>query len=114
MFRFDVRRAVGVVVVAFSLVLVGPAEAAGRAQGRASNRSESIARQAPGAWQTFMLVLGQVGTVSPYARLVATWLGEGPLIDPNGLHTVPVPKPGTNTSTTPTDTDEGPLIDPNG
>lgn len=119
MFRFDVRRAVGVVAVAFSLVLAGPAEAAGRLQGRAPIRNQSNMSQAPGAWQTFVLALGQAGTVSPFARLVSTWLEEGHLIDPNGLYTVPSPTPiplpspdpGSNSSSS---SDEGHLIDPNG
>jgi hypothetical protein len=116
MFRLDVRRAGGILVVMLSLVLASPVAASGRrgaAQGRAASRG---AVQSLSTLDQVALVLRQVGAVYPAAGLVAGWLEEGHLIDPNGKPlavTTGDPTGTTNSATTGT-TEEGHLIDPNG
>ena len=110
MFRSHVRRVGGVVVVTISLVLASPAAAAGREGG-----TRKVVRSV-GAVDSVVLVLRQVGVVYPVAGLVANWLAEGSLIDPNGTP-LPVNRvviPGVNSNATTGTYDEGPLIDPNG
>jgi hypothetical protein len=115
MFRSDMRRLGGMLALTMSLVLAGPAAAAGR-QGAALGRGPSkSAVRSSGAVGNLVVMLRQVGIVFPVAGLVASWLDEGHLIDPNGATTAAHPNitPATHGSNA-TSTDEGHLIDPNG
>lgn len=114
MFRSDLRLSGGVLALTMTLTLAGPAVAAGR-PGAAPRRGPSAhALHSPGSVDRLALVLRQVGVVYPLAGLVASWLGEGHILDPNGTPTAVHPNPAPNGSNAAGTTEEGHILDPNG
>ena len=101
MFHTLERCAAGILVFALSLALPGPASAAGRqghVEERAPQRSVSPAPRAGGFW---LELLRQLGRSVPGGTLIATWLGDGPVVDPDGKPLPPAPAPLTSSPTRP-------------
>jgi len=93
MFHTLERSTAGILAVALSLALAGPARAADRQShlpGYATGRSAVVTSRPAGGW---LALLAQIGRSIPSANLLAVWLGDGPVLDPDGKPLPPSPRP---------------------